>query len=368
MAASTPNSTRSFKLRGKVYRLSKADVERAAAKVEPRATDKYAVVIGGRAYPPKQLIEQTLHLPPVAFTTLDAQRILARLGFEVVSSQKQLAADAAAGAGAFPPTRALERMADEARARELLETYLYAGGLGASAIWREPHGPGATPDFVVTVGSKQVALKVKDLVAADFEPVSEIGLYDPCRPIRQRIAEAEQTLGRLPEASRALVLHSRCAPWPIFEWRLIYGSMRGASEALEVNVKHRERRTVDVEEASEGLDAVIVLDQLRTGYLRFRAHVATQESKIGRPLTDTEYTAELYKARGTERDVILSRLRVVVHEYPNPKRRLPAEIFRGAYDEWYGVRDDGQVGRTFAGEEIQSLEKAGLLRSPSLPS
>lgn len=363
MAAPTSNSTRSFKLRGKVYRLSKADVERAAAKIDPRATDKYAVMIAGRAYPPKQLIEETLQLPPVAFTTLDAQRILAKLGFEIVSPRKQLVVDSAAGSGAFLDGT-LDRMAGEARARELLDAYLYASGVSGLSIQREPLGQGAKPDFVLTVKDKRIALEVKELIAADFDLASEVGLYDPCRPIRRRIAEAEQTLAGLPDASRSLVLHSRCTPWPIFEWRLIYGAMRGAGDASDGSTKTRERRGVDDEKASRVLDAVIVLDQLRTGYLRFRAHIGALEAKTGRPLTDTEYMAELYKARGTERDVILTRLRVVVHEHPNPKRRLPAEIFCGPYDERFGMQEDGRIGRIFVGEEIRLLEKDGLFRSP----
>jgi hypothetical protein len=86
--ALTSNSAHAFKLRGKTYRLSKTDVERAAAKVEPRPTEKYAVMIAGSAYPPKQLIEASLNLPPMAFTTMDAQRILGRLGFEVLSTER----------------------------------------------------------------------------------------------------------------------------------------------------------------------------------------------------------------------------------------------------------------------------------------
>jgi hypothetical protein len=355
MAASTSNSSRSFKLRGKVYRLSKADIERAAAKVEPRATDKYAVVISGRAYPPKQLIEAALHLAPVTFTTLDAQRILARLGFQVVSSERQLLVDPAAGTGAFL-TGALERVAVETRAKKLFEAYLYSSGLGTSVVQREPHSGGTIPDFVLTVAGKRVALEVKELVAADFDLASEVELYDPCRPIRQKIMEAGHELGRLTDASRCLVLHSRCTPWPIFEWRLIYGAMRGGGEIPERITKGRKHEDVADEGVSRALDAVVVLDQLRTGFLRFRAHVAAQESRIGRPLSYTEYMAELYKARGTERDIFLSRLRVIVHESLHAQNPLPKDIFRGPYDAWYGVQDDGQIGRTFVGEEIKMLE------------
>jgi len=114
------------------------------------------------------------------------------------------------------------------------------------------------------------------------------------------------------------------------------------------------------------LDAVIVLDQLRTGYLRFRAQVTAQESKVGKPLSDTEYVSALHKARGTERDIMLSRLRVVVHENPDAQNPIPKDVFRGPYDEWYGVGEDGRVSRIFVGEEIQSLERDNI-RNPLCP-
>jgi hypothetical protein len=48
---------------------------------------------------------------------------------------------------------------------------------------------------------------------------------------------------------------------------------------------------------------------------------------------------------------------------PDGANPLPKEVFRGPYDEWYGVATDGQIGRTFVGEEIRSMEKDGLLRA-----
>lgn len=375
-----------------MYRLSNADVERAAAKVEPRSTEKYAVMIGGRAFPPKQLIEVSLHLPPMAFTTMDAQRILTRLGFEVVSLDRQPAPETALQRLETSPAskshsqdlwelavsgpqddRALRLktwLRDtwlETRAKDLFESYLFASGLGKSALQREPQDGGAIPDFILPVRGKRIAIEVKELVALDFDIASEVGLYDPCRPIRERIMAAEYQLGGMRDASRCLILYSRCTPWPIFDWRLIYGAMRDSGEMIG---RETENRTTE-ERTEEGsgprpLDAVIVLDQLRTGYLRFRAHVTAQESKLSRPLSDTEYVSELHKARGTERDIMLSRLRVIVHEHPQVQNPLPKDVFRGSYDEWYGAREDGQIGRTFVGEELQSLEKDNI-RNPLCP-
>jgi hypothetical protein len=92
-----------------------------------------------------------------------------------------------------------------------------------------------------------------------------------------------------------------------------------------------------------GLDAVVVLDQLRSGYIRFQAQIASQESKLKRSMTAAEYMSDLQRARGTERDIFLSRLRAIVHESPNAQNPLPKDIFRRPYDEWYGVKDDGKL-------------------------
>lgn len=389
MTSPSPNS-RTFKLRGKTYRLSKADVERAAAKVEPRSTEKYSVTVGGRPYPPKQLIEISLHLAPMAFTTMDAQRILNRLGFEVLSSERaapvqtdgkkieaSLWSDWTDHLSAFQTTnperdhsRAL-RLKNwikdtwfETRARDFFQSYLFASGLGKSVLQREPQEGKAIPDFVLSVHEQRIALEVKELVTIDFDIASDVEIYDPCRPVRDRITVAEQELSSLHDVSRCLVLYSRCTPWPIFDWRLIYGAIRDSGDAFQ-RTTNSDRTADPAEQTSRpsALDAVIVLDQLRTGYLRFRAHVGAQESKIGRPLSDTEYVSELHKARGTEKDIVLSRLRVIVHENPDGANPLPKEIFRGPYDEWYGVGTGGQIGRTFVGEEIRSLEKDAPLRA-----
>jgi hypothetical protein len=47
---------------------------------------------------------------------------------------------------------------------------------------------------------------------------------------------------------------------------------------------------------------------------------------------------------------------VIVHQNPDGANPLPKEVFRGPCDERYGVREDGQIGRTFVGEEIRTLE------------
>ena len=379
-----PSSARAFKLRGKVYRLSRMDVERAAAKVEPRPTEKYAVMIDGRAYPPKQLIEASLNLLPTTYTTMDANRILGKLGFEVLSLDRQHSSETALQRWqpslpaetteqksemqemvefhALPkPVDRWERLrnwlrdaSSGTRAKELFEAYLFATGLQQLTI-QQPEEFGGIVDFIFEVGDQKIAFEVKELVPVDLDISSEIEFYDPYRPIRERIRDAEAALHPLKDVSRGLVLYSRCLPLPMLDWRVIYGSLHRGAET-----RRHYRSLLKPESSPEeiaGLDAVIVLDQLKTGLLRFKAHVVAEESKMKRSLTPVEYMAELQRARGTERDILLSRLRVIVHESMNPRNPLPRDVFRGPYDEWYGRSEDGQIGRIFVGEEIRSLEK-----------
>jgi hypothetical protein len=68
-------------------------------------------------------------------------------------------------------------------------------------------------------------------------------------------------------------------------------------------------------------------------------------------------------ARGTERDISLRQLRVVVHENPYARKPFPEDIFRGVYDERYGAHE-GKILRKYAGAEIERLEaEEGRARS-----
>jgi hypothetical protein len=49
--------------------------------VEPEPIQKHAVEIAGSLYPPKQVLAQVSGFDRSSFTTMEAQRVLARLGF-----------------------------------------------------------------------------------------------------------------------------------------------------------------------------------------------------------------------------------------------------------------------------------------------
>lgn len=72
-----------FTLRGKQMDISKKDIENAVKGKTPRTIKAYYVVISGKQFPIKQPIELAFKLPAIAFTSMDAYRILTKLGFEI---------------------------------------------------------------------------------------------------------------------------------------------------------------------------------------------------------------------------------------------------------------------------------------------
>jgi hypothetical protein len=72
-----------FTLYGKQHRLTREQVENSVTGWEPAPIDKYAVKIGRRTFPIKQVFGLTLDIPPAEFTSQQAYGILRRLGFEI---------------------------------------------------------------------------------------------------------------------------------------------------------------------------------------------------------------------------------------------------------------------------------------------
>lgn len=75
-----------FTLHGRPFTVTPEQVVETMAGVTPQSIARYRVQVGERWYPPKQVIAVVTELPPIAFTTQDAYRILERLGFAVERS------------------------------------------------------------------------------------------------------------------------------------------------------------------------------------------------------------------------------------------------------------------------------------------
>ena len=72
-----------FTIGGNKVVLTKEGVENALHGIPPERIKKYRVEVGGIFYPIKQVICVAAKIPPAAFISTDAYRVLRNLGFEI---------------------------------------------------------------------------------------------------------------------------------------------------------------------------------------------------------------------------------------------------------------------------------------------
>lgn len=70
--------------RGKTFTLSLAGVEASLLDVEPERVTKYGLEIHGKEYPVLQVIAAASGIPKIEWSTVNAYRILQKLGFEIL--------------------------------------------------------------------------------------------------------------------------------------------------------------------------------------------------------------------------------------------------------------------------------------------
>lgn len=68
---------------GHEFQLSRDDVERVARRLDPEPIEVFFTVVGGRRFPPKQLVEGLTGLDRADFNSHQARSLLVRLGFAV---------------------------------------------------------------------------------------------------------------------------------------------------------------------------------------------------------------------------------------------------------------------------------------------
>jgi hypothetical protein len=72
-----------FRVAGRSFELERDDIETAVAGVRPDGFQVHFVVVGGRRYPPRQVVSCATGLRRTEFTADRARTLLRRLGFEV---------------------------------------------------------------------------------------------------------------------------------------------------------------------------------------------------------------------------------------------------------------------------------------------
>ncbi len=347
--------TTAFTLGGKEYELSRAVVEERLEFVVPKPTDKYFVMIKGRPFPPKQVLSIALDLPLLKFTTMAANGILARLGYEV-QEEKKISAHI------------------KTESERLVEILL--GSRGLDCVYEpEIQGVTAQPDFMVLRGNqKPVFLEVKEFQPTPGDFGGGFGGYDPYDPIRQKIHEALKNLAGLKSEICGVVLYNAGKPLVDLRWQFIYSAMLGRlSYSFPVNTTtgigdtdamtlgftggdgEMVRYSKDgqaIEPYKTRISAVIALARINVGERRFKIAVRRRECELGR-----ETKLEEYLEMATDMSAIRSvqELRVVVCSNPYARLQFPQELFSGPYDEHFGPHQN-HIQRTFFGDELKKLE------------
>ena len=138
---------------GREYRITAEDVRRVAKQLDPEPIDVLFAVVGGRRFPPKQLVEALTGLDRADFNSHQARSLLSRLGFPVDRRQRaraQLSPGTEGLAGTEARTLApyvgrwiaqdgLEVLYD-AESPESVASWLRRHGLRAR-VWRVPGSP-----------------------------------------------------------------------------------------------------------------------------------------------------------------------------------------------------------------------------------
>jgi len=349
-----------FVLGGREFVLSRAEVERRMAKIQPKPVGKYQVAINAVLYPPKQVIAEALGKELVSFTTMDATRILSALGFDVQRPESQ---------------RTIVKNESEL----LFEEYLEMSGFSNFRYQHPFPDKSRRPDYALTLeGHPDLIFEVKEFQSTTEDFRFPGGAYDPYKRIREKIREANEQLKEYKEFSCSLVLFNRGKPLVDLSWRFIYGAMLGnIGFRVPVSAEMRadtEQSVRDVfmgggsmirykdgqpmEPQKQTISALIVLELYPIGDKRFDSYIRGIEGELGRALSYEEEIQLAAEAQRTERDITLTQLRAVVHENPDARIPLPYDVFCGPYDERYGRDVDRRIRRLYAGGEILKLENA----------
>lgn len=91
--------TRSATIGGRRFELDRGRVEQAVAQLLPEPIQEHFVVVGGRRFPPKQVVSAVTGLDRADFTTHQSRRILLGLGFPAARRARPGGSDLGAAPG-----------------------------------------------------------------------------------------------------------------------------------------------------------------------------------------------------------------------------------------------------------------------------
>jgi hypothetical protein len=259
---------------------------------------------------------------------------------------------------------------------KLFEKYLVQNGFCSfdyEPRLRESRRP---PDFCLHYAGGRILFQVKQL---DSPHVRPDGFFDPHDTIKGKIEEAWRQLRGFQNDCCCIVLCELGSQTPVLDRNFIYGVMLGRLQIVTPFDRDRgplpesaftafsdeggEMRWESGEPHKANVSAIVVLEQLKVGQMRFLAAPRRARENVSREERFALAWEEVKRARGTKHDSSLRELRVVVYENPYALRPLRPDLFCGPYDERYGLPRN-RVKRLFLGREIREIYSKASLGSP----
>lgn len=334
-------SRKTVRLNGVNHEIDSEKITRLAARLEPKGIDKYWVKIQGRKLPPKQVVSELLNVPLVDFTTMDATRILGAVGFQVHSAEDKP-----------EPVRV--------QSDALLQEYLRSHGLTDVEVDPVIESSSGRPDYRLRADGFEVLFDVEDLSTKPADGRIRSGAYNPYGPIREKINAARRKFKDLEGHCCCLILENQERPRIGLNWQIIIGAML-SDLGLPSRVSQQQAEALKhsaVSPENTIISAIIVVERYPIGEKRFRLFVYEKEQEFRRELGVEEYLQALEQSAGTERDLSLTRVRVRVHKNPYARVPLDRRLFRGPFDEHYGVLDNpNHFGQVYMGAGVEDFEK-----------
>ncbi len=344
---------KTVRLNGVNHEIDSEKITRLVARLEPKAIDKYWVRIQGRRFSPKQVVSELLKVPLVDFTSMDATRILAAVGFEVRSADEK---------------PELVRTPSDS----LLKEYLRSHGLTDVEVEPVVENSSSRPDYRLRADGVEMLLDVEDFTSKLEDSRLRGGAPNPYGPIREKLNAARRRFKDMEGHCCCLILENSDKLRIDLSWQIVMGAMLGGLTFRSLAPKARPADSSRTQGSTKGeeatvkhsvpenaiISAVIVVERYAIGEKRFRLSVHDQEQKLERDLGVEEYRQAVEQSAGTDRDLSLNRVRVRVHENPCANVPLDRRLFRGPFDERYGVVESpNQWGQVYIGGGVSEFEK-----------
>ena len=272
---------------------------------------------------------------------MDATRILGAVGFQVQSAEDKP-----------EPIRT--------QSEALLQEYLRSHGLTDVEVDPVIENSSSQPDYRLRADGFEVLFDVEELSTKPADGRTRGGAYNPYGPIREKINAARRKFKDMEGHCCCLILENQEKPRIGLNWQIIMAAML-SDLGLSSPIGQSQAETIKHSTASPEntiISAIIVVERYPIGEKRFRLFAYEKEQELRRELSVEEYLQALEDSAGTERDLSLNRVRVRVHENPHARVPLDRRLFKGPFDERYGVIDGPErFGQVYVGGAVADFEK-----------